>query len=301
MNEPDAGDAPQVLLFKTATYLQQFSGVTAFFNDSPQVLLYKIALGAQAAAAGGGGGGGVTTLASTTADGLLKQLGNPLSTLQTIGGAQRWVNAFSVPTNLTGNSTNGTGASSIPIGTDTPSAGLPGYVGRIGTGTTATGAAAHWLGNSGSGCGFPIASTTEVLASAWLQLSALSDGTDTFLAYYGLLGARGAVTVAITNMVGFRIEGSTLKAVCMSAGTETTLTWTGTVTATVAIFVQLRWVVGSGVTFWVNGLPINGGTGTISTNLPTNTSQLLEMDIIKSAGLTSRSIRYSQPICMLVQ
>lgn len=59
MNAPDAGDYPQVLLFKIATSLQSFSGMTAFFNDPPQVLLYKIALGV-AAISGSSSGGSAT-------------------------------------------------------------------------------------------------------------------------------------------------------------------------------------------------------------------------------------------------
>lgn len=230
------------------------------------------------------------SLASASAPGLVPALGADGSVLTVAGTSQLWSREFRLPDKFA-SSGSGSGAVGTPPGSLAVAQSLPGPAASVVTGSTATGASNVVIGadsiTSNVGCFLP-SQLTEITGFAYISVLALSTGGDTFTYNFGILGSHGDASTAITNMIGFRVEGAALKAVCMNGGSETTLTWTGSISANTPVFVKFRWTVGGAVTFWVNDALVDGSTGTISTNVPaTSTAQKLEAAIYKTVGTTS--------------
>lgn len=233
-----------------------------------------------------------TALATTATQGAVPALGANFATLRNIDGLLQSRLEDEIPLNVNYNSTNGTGANAGGVGSVVASGSpQPAPAGQVSTGSTSTGSSLYGYGGTTTTSGGIIPSRSSlIIGSATISVVAVSTVSETFLAYAGLLGAHGAANTAITNMVGFRVEDTALKAVCMNGGSETTLTW-GTAFSTTLVRVQFIWdVTGGSVKFFVNGTSI----GSITTNIPsTSQTQKLEFAIYKTVGAANSYFQFS--------
>ena len=153
------------------------------------------------------------------------------------------------------------------------------------TGTTATGRAAIATSTSAILLG-----GGEVVFEAAINIPTLSDGTDTYIARFGLQDNAAAES---TDGVYFEYDSGTSANWRIVTANSTTRTKTTTSTAVAAAtWMRLKIVInaaGTLATFYINDVSI----GTISTNIPTGAGRStgVIMNIVKSLGSNNRTIR----------
>jgi hypothetical protein len=183
---------------------------------------------------------------------------------------------------------SGTGAS---VGAMTsPAATNPG-VARMTTGTTTTGLAI--ISGNLSTAAIMILGGGETIFEAVVRVDALSDGTDTYTAAFGLTGTSGSITpsngIIITYTHGTNSGNFTLRSSKAAAATSVDM---GTPMSSSA-FVRVGWklnAAGTSIQGFIgdsNGNDVNAGTA-ISTNIPI-VAILPDFFVLKSAGTTSRN------------
>lgn len=187
----------------------------------------------------------------------------------------RWLNASSgtggaESTSLTSSDSNHPGIVEPSTGTLTTSSGC-GYLGGVTAGTATAG---FTLGGG-------------QLMFQWLvQVPTLSDGTNTFSCTWGLSDTVSAST-ALVIFQYLQTSNVNFLAVTRSASTSTS-TDTGIV-VTAGSWYKLKAIVnaaGTNVDFYINDVLVCSNT----TNIPTSTPIAPRFNIVKSAGVTARSM-----------
>jgi hypothetical protein len=172
-----------------------------------------------------------------------------------------------------GASSNRWGAANLALGTD---AGLSGYVNIWALSFSSSYAAL----NQGS----------PTMYRARADVSALSDGTDTYVSRFGLYDV--STGTQPSNGVYFETDADgDLIPVCRSGGTQTTIAAGGGKIAlgSDAANTHMIWVcnaAGSRVDFWVNMVYV----GSITTNIPKTAAVATGVQFARSAGTTARTL-----------
>jgi SO2946-like, C-terminal domain len=129
-----------------------------------------------------------------------------------------------------------------------------------------------------------------VLWFSRIQLSALSDGTDTYQVQIGF-GDHSASAYDDGIWFDYIHSANSGKWVCKTASNTTVTTLNTSTTAVAGQWVSLAWVLNANATsveFFINGV----SQGTITTNIPSGVDRATgpRMRILKSAGTNSRSL-----------
>jgi hypothetical protein len=160
---------------------------------------------------------------------------------------------------------------------------------QLATGTTTTGRATLFNAVSGTAEGhkFQLGTNVAFFGQFKLQVSALSDGTDTYQVFVGISDA--TTPLPPTNCVGVmytQASDTHWRAITSSAGTSTITNSAATVTAAVDDVITVVKDAGTNVVrIYANNVLVVSG----SSNVPTSTAIGFCCTILKSAGTTSRN------------
>ena len=183
------------------------------------------------------------------------------------------------------------GAGAVLSGRSASAVGGVGYT--ISTGSTAAGVVSFYLGKAN----YPIyLGSSYVKASATVDFSTLSDGTNRYEVMFRLFGGVLTSNTGAANQIGFRyrddINGGNLTAYTTSSGLGSTTVDTGVTVASSGVY-TLEIVMnkqGTEARFFVNG----EYKGLITTNLPSTSSIYFPVITMqKSIGTTARTLGIS--------
>jgi hypothetical protein len=136
--------------------------------------------------------------------------------------------------------------------------------------------------------------SAALVASTWVYVPTLSDGTNTYTYQFGFVPSPSSTTLAVNNSIGIRYSsginsGKWQGFTRNSAGTETTVDLATTVAINTMYLLTVCYDKGgTEARFYLDGVY----AGRSTTNLPSAVATGMRSGIWKTAGTTSRSVRF---------